>query len=326
VTALQDRRTDAAAASRGNAAPVLIGLGAYAVGAVLPVIGAPVIAVVVGLTVSRWVRPPAAGLRFAKERLLQLAIVLLGAQLSLGEIASVGAASLPVLLGTLAGCLALAWLVGRRLGIGRDLRTLIGVGTGICGASAIAAVSPVLRARGNDVAYALSTIFLFNVAAVLVFPPLGHLLGLDQQAFGLFAGTAVNDTSSVVAAATSYGSAAADHAVVVKLTRSLMIVPICAGLAALARTDRRPIRELVPWFLVGFLAVAALRSAALIPQVAAGPLRTTAGLLIAIALAAIGLSTDVGALRAAGFRPLALGFVLWVAVASTSLALQYLFL
>jgi uncharacterized integral membrane protein (TIGR00698 family) len=187
-------------------------------------------------------------------------------------------------------------------------------------------VSPVLRARGSDVAYALSTIFLFNVAAVLVFPPLGHLLGLDQQAFGLFAGTAVNDTSSVVAAATSYGPVAADHAIVVKLTRSLMIVPICAALAALARTDRRRIRELVPWFLVGFLAVAALRSAALIPQVAAGPLRTTAGLLIAIALAAIGLSTDVRALRAAGFRPLALGFVLWVAVASTSLALQYLFL
>jgi uncharacterized integral membrane protein (TIGR00698 family) len=255
---------------------------------------------------------------------LQVAVVLLGAQLSLGQVASVGASSLPVLLGTLGMCLVLAAVLGRWLGVGRDLRTLIGVGTGICGASAIAAVSPVIRARSNDVAYALSTIFLFNVAAVLAFPPLGHLLGLDQHAFGLFAGTAVNDTSSVVATATSYGHVAADHAVVVKLTRSLMIVPICFALAAFSRSGRRRVRDLVPWFLVGFVAVAGLNSAGLVPAVADAPLRALAVILIAIALVAIGLSTDVRALRPAGLRPLVLGFALWVAVASTSLTLQYL--
>src|SRR5262249_23326221 len=153
---------------------------------------------------------------------------------------------------------------GRAMRIDTDLRTLIGVGTAICGASAIAAVSPTIRAKSPAVAYAISTIFLFNIAAVLTFPPLGHLLGLSQHAFGLFAGTAVNDTSSVVAAASSYGSQAASYAVVVKLTRSLMIIPICLALAAMTShreqgaqrmTVGRTVR-LIPWFLVGFLLVA----------------------------------------------------------------------
>lgn len=325
VTAIEDRPARVASPLRGLAVAVAIGAAAFAAGTRAPLIGAPVLAVLAGLLLSRRARPSwTPGLRLARERLLQTAVVLLGAQLSLGQVASVGVSSLPVLLGTLAVCLLLAAVVGRRLGVARDLRTLIGVGTAICGASAIAAVSPVIRARGNDIAYALSTIFLFNVAAVLLFPPIGHLFGLDQQAFGLFAGTAVNDTSSVVAAATSYGHAAADHAVVVKLTRTLMIVPICFVLAAVARTGRRRVRDLVPWFLVGFLAVAGLHSAGLVPPVAEGSLRALAVLLISVALAAIGLSTDVREMRRAGLRPLGLGFVLWVAVASTSLLLQAL--
>ena len=125
-----------------------------------------------------------AGRAFAASRVLQIAVVVLGAQLSLGQIINVGAGSLPVMLGTLGVCLALAFFVGRRLGIGRDLRTLIGVGTGICGASAIAAVSPTIHAKHRDIAYAISTIFLFNIVAVLAFPPLGHALHLSQHAFG----------------------------------------------------------------------------------------------------------------------------------------------
>ncbi|AQW56100.1 hypothetical protein SHXM_09563 [Streptomyces hygroscopicus] len=132
--------------------------------------------------------------------------------------------------GTLVVCLAAAYWIGSGLGIVDDLRTLIGVGTGIRGASAIAAVTPVIGAAGVEVSYAVSTIFLFNVAAVLAFPFLGHLLGMHQHAFGLFAGTAVNDMSSVVAAATTYGAPTAGYAVVVKLTRTLMIIPICLGL------------------------------------------------------------------------------------------------
>jgi uncharacterized integral membrane protein (TIGR00698 family) len=312
----------------GMAAAVLIGGVATVAGMLVPVVGAPVFAVVGGVLASPLGRRCSWNPDVAKGPVLQMSVVLLGAQLSLGEVVSVGAGSLPVMLGTLSVCLLLAWLVGRRLGVPRDLRTLIGVGTGICGASAIAAATPAMRAKSNDVAYAISTIFLFNVAAVLIFPPLGHALGLSEHAFGLFAGTAVNDTSSVVAAAGAYGPGAASYAVVVKLVRTLMIIPVVLVLSAMTgrRSEVPRWRQavsLVPWFLVAFLAVAGLHTAGLIPAAAQAPLHQLALLLIAVALAAVGLSTDVAALRRAGVRPLLLGLILWVAVSATSLALQH---
>ncbi|MCW3819815.1 putative sulfate exporter family transporter [Micromonospora sp. DR5-3] len=327
------RRVPVQAAGLGAA--VLLGLAATVAGTLVPVVGAPVFAVVVGVLLSPLARRRsealAPGLSLAKGLVLQLSVVFLGAALSLDEVLSVGAGSLPVMLGTLGVCLLLAWLVGRWLGVPRDLRTLIGVGTGICGASAIAAATPAIRAKSNDVAYAISTIFLFNVAAVLVFPPLGHALGLSAHAFGLFAGTAVNDTSSVVAAAGAYGQDAAGYAVVVKLARALMIIPVVLVLTTLSRHAERPetskarlAASLVPWFLVAFLAVAALNTGGLIPAAAQTALHQAALLFIAIALAAVGLSTDVAALRRAGARPLLLGLILWAAVSSTSLGLQYL--
>lgn len=341
----------------GLTAAGVVGVLASVAGHAAPVIGAPVIAVLVGAVASPLVRRRraalAAGLGVGRGLLLQLAVVLLGAQLSLREVASVGSASLPVMLGTLVVCFAATWLVGRVLGVEGDLRVLIGVGTGICGASAIAATVPVIRAKGNDVAYALSTIFLFNVAAILVFPPLGHALGLSQNAFGLFAGTAVNDLSSVVAASSSYGSAAAQHAVVVKLVRTLMIVPIVLVLSAVTRrVEGRTTRaggpagtggtptsrgtagrrnagsaaalhaaRSVPWFLYAFVGVTLASSAGLIPTGLQPTLKQLALVLIAVALASIGLGTDVPALRATGIRPLLLGFVLWIVVAATSLTL-----
>jgi uncharacterized integral membrane protein (TIGR00698 family) len=319
----------------GFVAAGAIGVLAVAAGHQVPVVGAPVVAVVGGALLSPLVRRRheqlAPGIAIAGGRLLQVAVVLLGAQLSLGQVASVGASSLPVMIGTLAVCLGAAYLLGRWLGIPRDLRTLIGVGTAICGASAIAAASPAIKARGNDVAYALSTIFLFNVAAIVAFPPLGHLLGLSQSHFGLFAGTAVNDLSSVVAASSSYGVVAAQHAVVVKLVRTLMIVPIVLFLATVTarRTGVVPpggrVRRtagLVPWFLVGFVVVVLANSAGVVPGSVRSTLQQLALLLIAVALAAIGLSTDVAGLRRAGMRPLLLGALLWVLVAATSLGLQ----
>ncbi|MFE9206968.1 YeiH family protein [Micromonospora sp. NPDC007230] len=336
VLAEMRTRRRAPVQAAGLGAAVLLGLAATVAGTLVPVVGAPVFAVVVGVLLSPLARrrseAMAPGLSFAKGLVLQLSVVFLGAQLSLDEVLSVSAASLPVMLGTLGVCLLLAWSVGRRLGVPRDLRTLIGVGTGICGASAIAAATPAIRAKSNDVAYAISTIFLFNVAAVLVFPPLGHALGLDAHAFGLFAGTAINDTSSVVAAAGAYGQDAAGYAVVVKLARTLMIIPIVLVLTTLTRrradlpemSKARLAASLVPWFLVAFLAVAALNTGGLIPTAAQAALHQVALLFIAIALAAVGLSTDVAALRRAGARPLLLGLILWAAVSSTSLGLQYL--
>jgi len=321
----------------GLVAAVILAAVGTAIGHAAPVVGSAVPAVVLGSLLATVRRPSAGltpGLRFAGERVLQASVVVLGLRLSLRQVVTVGLGSLPVMLGTLAVCLVVARLVGRRLGVDRDLQALIGCGTGICGASAIAAVAPAIGAAGADVAYAVSTIFVFNIAAVLVFPLLGHALGLSQHAFGLFAGTAVNDTSSVVAAASAYGPAAVDHAVVVKLVRTLMIIPITLALAALTgrrttphTTPRRaPTRGrtlgLVPWFLVGFLLMAAVNSTGAVPTAAGAPIAAVSTFLITVALAGIGLSTDVAALRRTGHRPLLLGAILWVTVTVVSLAVQ----
>ena len=205
----------------------------------------------------------------------------------------------------------------------------MGVGTGICGASAIAAVSGVIEASEVDIAYAMSTIFVFNLVAVLIFPPIGHLLGLSQNGFGLWAGTAVNDTSSVVAAGYAYGKVAGLHSVIVKLTRTTMIIPIVAALGVLTRrrsAHATHVRwhKVIPWFLVWFVAAAIVESIGLVPSAWHPGLAELSIVLITVALAAIGLSTHLGDMRRAGFRPLLLGTVTWATVAVTGLAMQLL--
>jgi len=216
--------------------------------------------------------------------------------------------------------------VGRALGVGPNLQTLIGVGTAICGASAIGAVSNVIGAAESEIAYAISTIFVFNVVAVVLYPALGHLLSLSQHTFGLWAGTAINDTSSVVAAAYTYGHTAGDVAVVTKLARTTMIIPIVLGLTAVharrSTSERRPLWRAIPPFLIWFLLASALNSAGLIGPSLASGLARAATILIGVALAAIGLSTRFAELRRTGLRPLFLGAVLWAVVGVTGLLLQ----
>ena len=267
-----------------------------------------------------------AGIAFASKKLLQWSIVLLGANLSLQEIVQGGAASLPVMLGTMFVVLVLAVVVGRLLGLERDLRRLLGVGTAICGGSAIAALSSVIEADQADIAYALGAVFLFNVVAVILFPPLGHLMHLSQPAFGLWAGTAINDTSSVVAAAFAYGHVAGSDSVIVKLTRTTLIVPIVLFYAWRRISEKRGEssinwRAIIPWFILWFLLAAALNSFGLIPAIAKAPLQELALFAITVALAAVGLGTDIAKIRSAGLRPLFLGAVLWVAISLTSLAI-----
>lgn len=337
----------------GQSAPVIsrwpglalagaLGLAATALGAAAPVIGGPVIGIVLGVAAREVLarrRPGAAtvvtpGARIASRLVLQTAVVLLGFGLSLAQVARTGRETLPVMLGTLAVALVGAALLGRALGVGGETTTLIGVGTGICGASAIATTSAVIGASEVAIATSVTTIFLFNATAAVVFPLIGHALGLSQDAFGLWAGTAINDTSSVVAAGTVYGATALAAAVVVKLTRTLMIVPVSVVLAV--RAHRResggggagaggagvPWGRLVPPFLVLFLVAAGVRSLGLVPDAWQPGLAWTAKLFTAVALAGVGLLTPVEGLRRAGWRPLALGGALWVAVALSSLGLQ----
>lgn len=314
----------------GITAACAIAAAAYPLGRLVPVVGAPVFALALGIAIAGARRPAAAlrpGLAFTGKYVLQAAVVALGATLGLGQVVTVGVSTLPVMIGTLAAALAVALLTGRVLGIDHRVRTLIGVGTGICGASAIAAVSGIVEASEAQIAYAVSTIFVFNLVAVVTFPPLGHLLGLSQSGFGLWAGTAVNDTSSVVAAAYAYGPTAGAHAVLVKLTRTTMIVPVAAALALGRRRSGaggRRWHAAVPWFLLWFLAGSALYTVGALPSAQVYALRDLAPLLIAVALAAIGLSTRLGDLRRAGARPLLAGALVWISVATTSLLLQRL--
>lgn len=320
----------------GLALALAVAVVATAAGTGVPVVGGPVFGIVLGAATAAVVRPGERlrpGLGVASRPVLQASIVVLGATLSLGQVATVGIGSLPVMLGTLAVALLGAWLLGRLLHVRGDTQLLIGVGTAICGASAIAATQSVVRARESEVAYAIGTIFLFNVVAVLTFPWVGHLLGLAPHAFGLWAGTAINDTSSVVAAGYSYGGDAGPYSVVVKLTRSLMIIPIVLTLAmwvtrrghgAGAEAGRPPWTKLVPPFLIGFVAASALTSLGVVPQ-AWHPALTTAGtFLITTALAGIGLSLRLSDVRRAGSRPLLFGAALWVLVGASSLGLQAL--
>ena len=302
----------------------------------VPVVGGPVFGIVLGGLLGTVVRPGATlrpGLEVASRPVLQASIVVLGATLSLEQVATVGGASLPVMLGTLAVALLGAWGLGRLLGVRGDTQLLVGVGTAVCGASAIAATQAVVRAKESQVAYAIGTIFTFNIVAVLAFPQIGHLLGLDPHAFGLWAGTAINDTSSVVAAAYAYGGDAGSYAVVVKLTRSLMIIPIVMVLALwTARRDTDggfrirtlPWTKIVPPSLVGFVAAAALVTVGVIPTSWHGGLTFAGTFLITTALAGIGLSMRPSDMRQAGARPLLLGACLWVLVAAGSLGLQAL--
>jgi uncharacterized integral membrane protein (TIGR00698 family) len=311
-----------------------VAIVAAALGHLLPIVGSPVFAILIGAAIATVRAPGPAlkpGITFASKQLLQWSIVLLGFHLSLSEIVQGGAHSLPVMLGTLVIVLALAYFVGKLLGLDRDIRRLVGIGTAICGGSAIAAVSSVVEADQADIAYALGVVFLFNVVAVLIFPALGHLMQLSQHAFGLWAGTAINDTSSVVAAAFSYGRDAGNDAVIVKLTRTTLIVPIVVfyGWRKIqqAREGASAInwRAIIPWFILYFLIAAAINSLGLIPAAAQGPLQELALFAITVALAGVGLGTDINKIRAAGLRPLVLGAVLWAAIALSSLALARLF-
>lgn len=316
----------------GAAVAAGVAIVATAMSRIAPLVGAPVIAIVGGMVVAATCRPSERlrpGLTFASRRVLQAAIVVLGLGLSFRDVVVTNERALPVLVGTLLAALVAARFVGRRLRLPGDVTTLIGVGTAICGASAIAAADAVIEADQADVGYAVTTIFAFNVAAVLAFPSIGHALGLSPHAFGLWAGTAVNDVSSVVAAASVYGHGAASYAVVVKLTRTLAIVPITLALAVQRR--RRPgegnARRLPPWrvlplFLVAFAGAVGINSMGLVPSGWHVDLATTASWLITAALAAIGLSIDFGRLRRVGLRPIALGAVLWAVVSLASLGLQ----
>jgi uncharacterized integral membrane protein (TIGR00698 family) len=293
---------------------------------VLPkIISEVTVGIALGLVVANLAHPPApvrAGVKFAMGTPLRLGIVLLGARLSFGDVLATGIGALLVILACMAFALALVMALGRLLGLPPRLAALIAVGTAVCGNSAIAATAPVIEAEERDVSFAVATITLFGTLAVLVYPLIGHALGFSDSFFGHWAGVAVNDTSQVTATGFAYSTAAGEIATVVKLTRNTLMGPLIvligalyvrSGMAASADRVQQASRlrwvRLVPLFVVGFIALAALNSLGLIPMAALPIISEASKALILVALVAVGLNTDVRQLRAVGWRPLQAGFL-----------------
>jgi uncharacterized integral membrane protein (TIGR00698 family) len=273
------------------------------------------------------------GINFSSKTILQLSIILLGGTLSLMQILKTGLSSFFVMIFTISVAFITAFGFGKLLKVETNLKKLIGVGTAICGGSAIAAISPIIEAEEHEVAYSISTIFLFNVVAVLLFPALGHLLGLSDYGFGLFAGTAINDTSSVVAAGYTISNAAGDFATIVKLTRTTMIIPISLIFMAWVMLSKKKdaagsvnynIGKIFPWFILGFIAMAIVNSTGIINKECFFYIKESAKFMIVMALSAIGLKTDIRKMLQSGLKPLLLGLIVWFFVALTSLTVQYI--
>lgn len=278
-----------------------------------------------------------AGLKFTSKKILKFAIILLGASLSIGTILEVGKLSLTVMIFTLLTCFGGGYFIGKALGLDWKLSNLISAGTGICGGSAIAAIAPVIDADDTDIAYAMSATFLFDMVMIVAFPFMGQALGLSDMAYGLWAGTAVNDTSSVVAAGYAYSEAAGDFATMVKLTRTLSIIPtviifslISAHLKAkeqnAAGTDTKKkvkIMGLLPWFIIAFLAVALINSIGLIPADVSSVLKNISKFLMVAALAAIGMNTDFREMKKSGINPMIHGFIISALVVIVAIIVEY---
>ena len=336
-----------------------IALPCWFAGQALPLIGGPVFAIVAGMALAVFWKQPTRGsvqhgIAFTGKKVLQAAVVLLGFGLNLAQIAQVGMMSLPIIGATVATALIVAFALHSVLHMPSETSTLIGVGSSICGGSAIAATAPVIKADDKDVAQAISVIFLFNVLAALIFPSLGGALGMSNEGFGLFAGTAVNDTSSVTAAAAAWdgmhpGSNALDQATIVKLTRTLAIIPITLVLGIwVARRERRDpaaleaqqhnvvmpsgklggfsLRRALPAFIVLFLLASVfttLAAAAGVDMMLFEPLKTLSKFFIVMAMAVIGLNTDIVHLVKTGGKPIFMGLCCWIAIAAVSLGMQH---
>jgi uncharacterized integral membrane protein (TIGR00698 family) len=315
----------------------ILALMATFFGKLVPIIGGPVFGIVFGILIGNIFGKPKRtkdGLSFASKKILQYAIIALGGGLSLTQVYKVGLSSLYVLIFTLSAAFITAYGFGRFMKIPIKLTSLIGMGTAICGGSAIAAISPIIEAEDRDIAYSISTVFMFNIIAVLIFPPIGHLLGFSDKAFGLWAGTAVNDTSSVVAAGYAFSNAAGAYATIVKLTRTTMIIPISLIFAAVVSIRKRKeasksgevnysFRRIFPWFIIWFLAASLLNTVGVINSQIAGFFTELGKFLIVIALSAIGLNSDFKKMLETGFKPMLLGLIVWVSVALASIIVQF---
>ncbi len=322
-----------------------IAVPSHFLGKQFPIIGGPVIAILVGMIITLFWKEKGIfqeGIRFTSKKILQWAVIFLGFGLNLSVVLETGRQSLPIILCTISASLIISFALHKAMHVPGKISTLVGVGSSICGGSAVAATAPVIQADDEEVAQSISVIFLFNVLAALIFPHLGAMVGFatdSGEAFGIFAGTAVNDTSSVTACAATWdnlyhlGSATLDKAVTVKLTRTLAIIPITLVLALIRTRQEKSngnkvaLKKIFPFFILWFIA------ASLITTICTGafhvsadffaPMKELSKFLIIMAMGAIGLNTDIIKLIKTGVKPIIMGFACWAGITAISLAMQH---
>ena len=308
---------------------LFIASAAYFFGKLFPVIGGAVFGITFGMLLSFLYGRESlkSGINLSSKKLLQYSIVLIGFGMDLGIALEAGRQSLSIMLTTITAALLTAFIAGKAFGVDENSRILIGVGTSICGGSAIAAVSPIIDASDDQVARAISTVFLYNVIAVFLFPLLGRMMGLTDAGFGIWAGTAINDTSSVVAAGYSYSPQAGDYATLVKLARTLMILPVSllVSLYSFKKTSKKgnfSFKRVFPWFIPAFLIAALVRTFGNVPESLLALLSQSGKFLIIVAMSAIGLKTNLRSLLKSNTKQIALGLLVWIVVAVLSLTMQ----
>lgn len=325
---------------------LVIAIPSWFLGKQFPIVGGAVIAILAGMIVTLFIKDKTAfesGIKFTSKKILQWAVILLGFGMNLMVVVETGKQSLPIIICTIATSLVIAYVLHKALHIPGKISTLVGVGSSICGGSAIAATAPVIDADDEEVAQAISVIFFFNVLAAIIFPILGSAIGFDTtsgEAFGIFAGTAVNDTSSVTAAASTWdsmwklGSETLDKAVTVKLTRTLAIIPITLVLA-FVRTRKEKnssgkkvdFKQIFPFFILYFVAASIITTVAVNLGVSISvfhPIKELSKFFIVLAMAAIGLNTNIVKLIKTGGKPIIMGASCWVGITIVSLVMQSL--
>ena len=296
-------------------------------------LGASIIALFMGTVINsffhpKWIKP---ALKFTSKRILKVAIILLGASLSINTIMSVGKMTFFVMIFTFAMCFGAGFFIRKLFGLNWKLSNLISAGTGICGGSAVAAIAPVIDAEDKDIAFAMSSTFLFDMVMVALYPIMGRALGMTDIAYGIWAGTSVNDTASVVASGYAFSEIAGDFATMVKLTRTIAIIPTVLVFAFIGTRMKKKelqaeggskkvnIFKIVPWFIGGFLLLAILNSVGVIPVALSQALKGISKLLMVTALAAIGLGTSITDFKKAGLSPMFYGVTIDTLVTLTAL-------
>lgn len=312
-----------------------IAAAAFLISDLLPagILGGTLLALMIGMLLNPLIgsnEAVEAGINWSSKRILRTGIILAGITLSFSQVIQAGKYALILMVFTLATSFGVGYLCKKVFKINWKLASLLSVSTAICGGTAVATLGPAIRAKNRDIAYAISATFIFDIITVIAFPWIGRLLGLGDTGYGLWIGTAVNDTSSVVAAGYAFSDAAGVLATIVKLTRTLFIVPVVlifSWIYAKKEADSQAaekveLAKIFPWFILGFLVVVGIRSVGLVPESLVPGIAFLSKFFLSMALAAIGLKTSLKEVAGVGIKPMIAGVIIDTSVVFVSLFAQ----